>query len=394
MSNLGLITEYNPFHNGHLYHLQKSKELFDSDNVICVMSGNFIQRGMPALTDKFTRAKMAVANGVNLVIELPTYFAVSSAEGFAFGSVFLLNSLGIINNLCFGSEIGDISILDKIADILVNEPGEYKKLLNLELNKGLVFPKARENAIDTFTHGEFQGILASPNNILGIEYLKALKKLNSNIIPATIKRIKADYNSFDIVENFASATAIRELLQNHEFEKCKDVLPNSFYDILENKNLVFWDSLSDILLYKLRIMDIGEIEKIIGVSEGLQNRIKKASYNSTNIYELIDNLKSKRYTHTRISRILINALLDIKKKDLEDAKYPRYIRILGFDDKGKELLKQISKKATLPLVTSVSKYLSCCDEIGTKMIRKDILASNVYSILDKSEGNKDYYNRF
>ena len=238
---LGIIAEYNPFHNGHLYHLDASKKVTGCDYTVAIISGNFTQRGSTSVVDKWSKTKMALQNGVDLIIELPVLYSISSSENFADGAIKILNSLGIIDYLSFGSETPDITVLDSIADILCNEPKDYKKLLAAELDKGLSFPKARENALldyikntNTFENDkpnfeEYKKALSSPNNILGIEYLKALKKYNSSIKPVCISRFATDYNSFDFSENIASATAIRELIKNKDFNSIKTVVPKNSY---------------------------------------------------------------------------------------------------------------------------------------------------------------------
>ena len=225
MSNvLGIISEYNPFHNGHMHHLQECKKNTKCDGVICIMSGNFMQRGGPAIIDKWKRAQMAIENGVDLVIELPTYYAVSSAEFFAYGSVSILNSLEIVNNLFFGSECGDIKSLTKIAQTLVEEPWEFKEILKRNINSGLTFAKARELALIEFTNDNYiENIISSSNNILGIEYIKAILKLNSPIVPFTLKREGSSYNDKLLSTSFSSATSIREALKNKNDIKFTDI---------------------------------------------------------------------------------------------------------------------------------------------------------------------------
>ena len=213
---LGIVSEYNPFHNGHLLHLAQSKKLTKSNYSVCIMTGNFSQRGDTSLVDKWTKAEMAIKNGIDLVIELPTIYSISSAENFADGAIKILENLGIINYLSFGSEIGDINILDEISEVLYQEPKEFTDLLSMELDRGISFPKARENALKLFLNNtrRYSNVLSNPNNILGIEYLKALKKYNSNIIPITIKRDTVEYNSLKpSSDGIASATAIRNLIQ-------------------------------------------------------------------------------------------------------------------------------------------------------------------------------------
>ncbi|MGL5084152.1 MAG: tRNA(Met) cytidine acetate ligase, partial [Clostridium sp.] len=209
MNITGIITEYNPFHNGHLYHLDSAKSRTSSDGIICIMSGNFMQRGEAAMVDKFERTKMAIENGVDLVLELPTFYALSSAEQFAKGSVSILNSLGVVNNIFFGSECGNVDDLIKIAKVLVHEPLEFKEELKINLDKGLTFAKSREISLVKLLKDEnLSQILQNSNNILGIEYIKALLTLNSEISPLTLKREGASYNDKTLSSQFASATSI------------------------------------------------------------------------------------------------------------------------------------------------------------------------------------------
>ena len=231
---LGIIGEYNPFHNGHLYHIAKSKEETGANYVICVISGNFVQRGNTSIINKWAKAKMALANGADLVIELPTIYSISSAENFAEGAIKILNSLKIVDTLSFGMETKDISILNNIANVLYAEPKEYVTILAHELQKGNSFPKARENALMMYLNDikKYANVLSGSNNILGIEYLKALKKTKSDIMPVGIKREKVLYNDEYMVDEFASATAIRKMLMTRQFDDIRKTMPRSSYQIL------------------------------------------------------------------------------------------------------------------------------------------------------------------
>ena len=400
---LGIIAEYNPFHNGHLYHLNTSKEITHCDYSIAVISGNFTQRGNTSLVDKWLKTKSAIKNGVDLVIELPVLYSISSAENFAEGSIKILNSLGIVNYLSFGSETENIKLLSKYADILCEEPKEYKKLLNEELSSGISYPKARQKALQSYLHYESLNdidALNCSNDILGIEYLKALKKSNSKITPIAIKRNKSNYSDTRIHENIASATAIRKFIQNDNTINLKNILPKISYEILVDainsqkivKDLSCYEKE---ILYILRRMSIEQISKLADVSEGLEFGIKKASISSKNLSELIDSIKSKRYTTTRIYRILLYALLDITKKDIEISKKTNpYIRILGFNEKGKSLISDISKSnPNLQIITSVKKFTEYNKDNNLKLLlEKDILATNIYTLGYTNSGlaNRDY----
>ena len=391
MKVCGIIAEYNPFHNGHAYHIQKTKEITGAEAIIAVMSGNFVQRGAPALFDKWTRTKMALMNGVDLVIELPTYYATSSAEYFAQGSVGLLDSLGVVDCLSFGSKTTDIDTLKRIANILYLEPNDYKDILQSELKKGVSYPIARSNSLKTFMKKEYDAkyiteILLDSNNILGIEYLKALMYNNSQIIPNAIQRKGEDYNSVNIVDGICSATAIRKILEKDDIENLKEVIPESSFNIINSELLngrlpMDLRNFEKEIFYVLRKSLTQDLFELSDVSEGLENLLKKTSNETTEIEKLIDMLKSKRYTRTRIQRILLHALLNITKDEVNNYKYnPQYIRVLGFTKKGEKLLTQIYNKANIPIVTSVNKFLKNANDTGRRMIEKDILATNIYTL--------------
>ena len=309
---LGIVAEYNPFHNGHLLHLLKSKEEANADYTICVISGNFVQRGNTSIVNKWVKTEMALNEGVDLVIELPTVYAISSAENFAYGAMKILNSLKIVDTISFGSEFADIDSLNKIASVLYSEPKIYTDFLSAELKKGFSFPKARENALLLYLNNtNYSSILGEPNNILGIEYLKALKKLKSHIKPIAIKREKAFYNSTCIVDEYASATAIRKMIKNEQFNDIRKVMPRSSYDLLvqefENGQCVLdLSNFEKEILYTIRKLSINELKQFPDVNEGLENSIKNAANSCNNLEELIFLVKSKRYTQTRLQRILLS----------------------------------------------------------------------------------------
>lgn len=401
---LGIIAEYNPFHNGHLYHLENSKKLTGCDYTISIMSGNFTERGSTSLIDKWEKTKIALSNGIDLVIELPVLYSISSAENFADGAIKILDSLGIVDYLSFGTETSDINTLNKIADVLYFEPKEYKAILSHELKKGLSFPKARENALLMYLNDirTYSNILSSPNNILGIEYLKALKKYKSNIKPISISRYESEYNSNSFSNNIASATAIRHLIKNKSFDIIKNLVPSETYSILmeniRNGHIVLdLNVFEKEIIYVLRKMSAEEIANLPDVSEGLEFSIKNAANLCNNIIEFLNIVKSKRYTQTRIQRILLYALLGITKKDMEISKNTLpYIRILGFNEKGKNLISEISKKnPRLKLITSVKKFTDTNKNKDLKrLLDIDIFSTNVYTIGFEydSLNNLDYKN--
>ena len=387
---IGIIAEYNPFHNGHLYHLQKSLQMTHSSYSVAVVSGNFTQRGSTSLVDKWAKAEIAIKNGIDLVLELPLLYSISSAENFAEGAIEILDSLKVVDYLSFGSESGDISTLNMIADILYKEPKAYKNILSHELSKGLSFPKARENALLMYLNDirRFSNVLSSPNNILGIEYLKALKKLKTPITPITIERYNAGYHDTSYNGNVASATAIRNIVKNNGWDILRKVVPeNTFSTLLENIKVghvvpdlsVFEKQ----IIYNLRKMSIQEIAELPDVSEGLENAIKNAANSCNSVVEFLNIIKSKRYTNTRIQRILLYALLGITKKDMTLSKKAiPYVRVLGFNNKGKYLISEIAKaNPKLEIITSVKKYMDTSNNKNSKyLLEKDIWATNVYTI--------------
>lgn len=397
---LAIVAEYNPFHNGHLYQFQKSKKELNPDYSICIMSGNFCERGDTSIIDKWSKAEAALKCGFDLVVELPVLYSISSAENFAEGALKILNAFGKDVTLSFGSECGDLDTLNNIANVLYNEPQEFTTILTHELSKGLSYPKARENALLLYLNDvrKYANVLSSPNNILGIEYLKAIKKLKSKVKPFTIKRIDAGYNSLKVKDRLASATAIRNLLNNNE--DVKKLMPAPSYNILLD-NINHGKMVSDIsvfekeIIYTLRKMSLEEISNLQDVTEGLENSIKQAANSCNNLEDLIDSIKSKRYTRSRIQRILLYSILNITKKDIQDSyKVKPYIRVLGVSQKGKTLLSEISnRKFKNTIVTSVKKFMDTNNnKLLRNMMEKDILASNIYTLGYEydSKSNLDY----
>lgn len=402
---LGIVAEYNPFHNGHAYHIKQSIEQINCDYVVCVVSGNFVQRGNTSIVDKWTKAKMAIANGADLVIELPTIYSTSSAENFAEGAIKILDELKIVDSISFGMETDDLANLNNVANVLYQEPKDYITMLNHELSRGVSYPKARENALMMYLNDikRYANVLSSPNNILGIEYLKAMKKLKSKLSPIGIHRKKVFYNDEFIVDDFASATAIRKMIINRQFDDIMKVMPRSSYVLLA-KELQKGHYVLDLskfqseILYKLRSMTVEEIRELPDVTEGLENAIKNAANSCNNIIDLVNMIKSKRYTQTRIQRILIYCLLGITKKMMETSKNTTpYVRVLGFNNNGKKLISEaMAKNKKLNLVTSVKKYMDeSKNKVLKEMLQTDIYATNIYTLGYEKDSwaNLDYTNK-
>ncbi|MBM7835129.1 nucleotidyltransferase [Clostridium sardiniense] len=394
MNLTGIITEYNPFHLGHKYHLEKAIEDTNADGIVSVMSGNFMQRGNPAIIDKYNRAKMAVLNGVDLVLELPLVYSLSSAENFAYGGVKLLNSLNCIDNIYFGSESGEIEDLISIAQILKDEPKNYKDRLKIELDKGLPFHTARLNALNSLLlSSNISEILSSSNNILAIEYIKALLKLDSDIKPFTLKREGSNYNDISLSKTFSSATSIRETLKdNFDVNIIKNSIPTESLKVItelneKNYNFVFEESLFPFLKYKL-LTNAESIKSISDVSEGLDNKILKEIINCNSLKELILKSKSKRYTYTRISRILSKVFIGFENFPIEAIQTSdiTYIRPLAFNKKGAKILKSIKENSEINILTKIPRHIS------NNMLQLDLQGTKAYSLLNNSiSPMEDYF---
>lgn len=402
MKILGMVTEYNPFHNGHLYHLRRSLEESGSDASVCVMSGNFVQRGEPAIVNKWTRAQMALDAGVDLVIELPLPYALSGAEHFALGSVKLLESLGIVDTICFGSECGDIATLEAAADILADEPESFRKHLKKYLDSGISFPAARESALKSYLSVNADnkpGIaecLSQPNNILAVEYLKALKRIPGHMRPITIQRTGAGYNDPALCGGISGAAAIRNaiLSKKYELSDLEDVMPATSLSLLKRdfdlgKGPVYGEKFGNIILSLLRSMKPEDVIKYPDVSEGLENRILEASSQSGTLEELVERIGTKRYTRTRIQRILISVLIGMTAdavRGFDDNGGPQYLRILGFSSKGRDLILFAKEKATLPLIVKPANFKDSVNPLLRRMLTLESHSTDIYVMGYESSG--------
>lgn len=395
MRNLAIIAEYNPFHNGHSYHLNTALKLTGADYSIAVMSGNFLQRGIPAVIDKYRRAKMAAASGIDLVLELPFAYATASARDFATAAVTLLNKLHQIDYLAFGAEEQDLELLQEIADIMIREPDSYVTTLKSGLSSGLSYPKARALALCTyFNDNSVTAVIEQPNNILALEYLAALKQTHSTIQPVLIQRNSSDYNSTDITVDFCSSTAIREYLRSDKFiknstelEVIRQQVPPQVYPLLcetfEQYAPVFEDDFSDSLQYKL-ILDRNaklSYSEICDMSQDLFHRLKNTDFNLT-FREIADELKTKNIAHTRINRALLHYLTNLKASDMEKFKqggYIYYAKILSFRNESTPLIKSLTKAAEIPLITKTSAIRSAVSDTGIHLFSYDLLATDLYA---------------
>ncbi len=376
MKICAVIAEFNPFHNGHKYLVDEIRKK-GFTHVIAVMSGNFVQRGEPAIISKKARAETALKNGIDLIVEIPSVWSVSTSEKYAFAGVQIANSLGCADFLAFGSECGNTHPLKKIAQALKSE--KFPVCLKNHLSKGMTFAKAREIALsELISDPDAIKQIRLPNNILGIEYLKAIDKICAKLTPVTIPRIKSSPSSGN--ESYLSASKIREIITQGD-ESYRKYVPDSSFEIIsrEIQNLNAPNKLENAeqaILYKLRIMSKNEISALPDISEGLENRIFKYAKNSSSLNELFFNIKTKRYTMSRIKRIILSAYLGITN-ELQNKNIP-YIKILGINKNGLEVLKKAKCTAALPIVSKYSEILKLgCN--ARKIFDAECRAADLYS---------------
>lgn len=400
MKVVGIIAEFNPFHNGHKYLIQEAKKKTNADFVVVLMSGSFTQNGNVAIYDKFKRAKAAIEEGVDLVIELPPLYSVSSGEYFATGAIDLLNKLNIIDYVFFGSEIGDINNIADIANVELINKEKILKLTKEEMKKGITYAKAHENALKSYLTPSQIKELQKPNNILAIEYLKALKKTNSKIIPYTVKRRGNSISDTNIEKeaNFTSATSIREyIMLKKDLKILKKYVPAGMYEIMLTQKPLLNDDIYNIIKFSIlnNMKNIQNFQGINGISEGIENKIISAISISKSYDEFIHNIKSKRYTLSSIKRMILNILLNITKNDFNKLYLNiNYAHILSVSTKGKVLLSSLSKVSNINLLTKINnKILSSLNETDRQSLDIDIFASNILSILLNENINKDYTNK-
>lgn len=381
LNNYAIISEFNPFHKGHKFLIDSCKEN-GATHITAIMSGNYVQRGDVAIISKKLRTEMALKNGADLVVELPLPYAVANAQVFARGGVNIANSMGCVSKLAFASECGNAKLLKKTAYITTSE--KFSEIFKNEISKGISYPNALTRAIDD-TCSELNNVISSPNNVLGIEYIKALNEIHSDIKPFTIKRKGDSHNSTEISSEFASASNIRKLLFNNETsvdkyipENCSEILQKAIKD---GEFAHLEENIRGVIL-KLRGMSITDIAKIADVSEGLENRLYNAIKNGNNINEIIENTKSKRYTYARIRRLIISCLLDITKDFIKDK--PSYIKVLGFTKNGTEILNNMKKSASLPVITKLTNLPGNISKEAKKTLTLEARATDIYYTFTKA----------
>ena len=396
MKAVGLVTEYNPFHNGHLYHLNKAMELTGADISVAVMSGDFVQRGEPAVLDKYTRTSMALNSGVNLVVELPVNYAVSSAESFAAGALKVLDYIKA-DSIAFGSESGNIERLSKLAHILCdNEDTLYKEISKYTAN-GISYAAARQKVVEKLTDKDTAAMLTSSNNILAVEYLKAIIKNNYAIKPYTVQRQGDAYNDTNIRSDYASATALRGNLKADNISKYIPVKAGLI--LSSNANYIYPDDITEVLFTRLldilfasnydKNVFIENVMQYPDVSKEIAGRLYKSAMDMItrtvpqgaeskdngvfSFGSLCEHIKTKEVPLSRIKRALVRITLGLDKKHMEKYANEPYIRVLGFDKKGQEYLSYIRKNVEVPLITKTADY--------KEMLLDDIHAANIYNMI-------------
>lgn len=369
MKSVGIICEYNPFHNGHLHHLNKIKEMFPDYTIILVMSGNFTQRGDASIMNKWNKTEIALNYGVDLVIELPFVFATQGADIFAHAAIQILNELNV-DYLVFGSESNDIEKLKQLADIQLNNK-KYNSLINEYLNEGINYPTALSKALHDITGKQVN----KPNDILGITYIREIMKQKSSIIPITIKR-NDNYNCKELDDFYSSATSIRYALQNNS--DIKGQVPE-YTERFLNQKLHFIDDYFNLLKYNI-LMHSDSLKDIQTVDEGIENRILKYIIESRSLNELILKIKTKRYTYNKLNRMFTHILTNFTKEEAKKFKDIEYIRILGFNNKGRLFLKEIKENINVPIVT---KFSSCKSEMLDIEFRSTCCYASILEEKDK-----------
>lgn len=394
MNITAIISEYNPLHQGHLYHIETAKKETNADHIIAIMSGNFVQRGTPAILDKYARAETALRSGVDLVLELPAIYATASAEYFAMGGVALANTLGCVTHLSFGSEYGQADKFMEAATLLLNEPEELKLPLKEALKNGASYPAARAYALKV-SHPELADILETPNNILGVEYCKALLKFRSPIKPHTIKRQGQDYHSEETAAGFASATGLRNLMSQPSPENealFKEQLSPVSYEFLKDRfgtSPLSEDDLSMLLQYRLITKNRANLTDYFGVTKELSNRIYKHLPEFETFSGFAELLKTKNMTRTAINRALLHILLGIKASDVQEVTKRGcvdYIRVLGFRKKSAGLLKSFCDLPEIPLITNLSDAPILCET--------DIRADKIYQMCAAAKYGTPFQNEY
>lgn len=376
MNITGIVAEFNPFHNGHKFLIDEAKK--NSDAVVSVMSGNFVQRGDTAVFSKFDRAKAAILNGVDLCIELPTPWAMSTAQTFASGAIEILENLVFVNSLCFGSECADMDLILKTSEIFSND--NFRDLISSQLKNGVTFAAARQTAVGRIDE-RAADILSNPNDILATEYVSALRRLNSNIKPFCVKRQGARHDGTEASGNFLSASQIRSLILSDDTNSIKPFCPETSFEVIEKANYSDLRRLETDILGKLRRCTLSELRSLPDISEGIENRLFAAAKSATSLEELYSLIKTKRYTLARVRRLVLSAYLDLKADYLKTP--PPYARVLGFSKKGEEIIKIFSSITKIPLIMRAGDIEKASENAG-RIFAAEATATDLYALSLKS----------
>ena len=398
MDVIGITAEYNPFHNGHLYHLDASKRRLPGAKAIAVMSGNFTQRGEPAICDKYVRTRMALENGVDIVVELPVFYAVSSAEYFAGAAVRLMEASGVVTHISFGSEYGELDEIRRIAETLIAHNDAADRMTRAFMSEGLPYFTARERSLSSILRIS-QDFIRQPNNILAIEYMKALIRSHSAIAPMTVKRSGAGFHE--------TASALRRCVMERDYRALAENMPGSAYELMLDALAQYGAAdigrLDSILFYLLKTQTADGLSAVLDMNDGVAERMRRMCGLYGTSADLLGAVKTKRYAYARLRRAAAHLLLDIRRDTfdmLNNTGGPRYIRVLGFRRDAEGLLGEMTRRASLPVVTDIKKAGEVLDEAGMIMLKKDIEATDIYYLAcEKNEDkknthgvNREYYN--
>lgn len=384
MKSCGVITEYNPFHNGHAYHLKRARDVSRAEVVVAVMSGNFLQRGEPAIIDKWQRAEVALTHGADLVIELPFAYAVQSADYFGFGAVKLLQALGV-DSLCFGTDSDETLDYQAFAEFNQSHQVELAQAFQEIRNNGMNYPQQMTEVYRKLLP-EWQLDFQTPNHILGMSYAKANQKFTSPMTLLPIKREVSHHHQEKIESfDFASGTAIRKATLLGDFRQIERVVPEDTYQLLTATKLASWEGAWPLLKYQLMVSSVDQLASCYQVVEGIEFRLKEMAVKANSFGEFVSLVKTKRFTWTRIQRLCTYLLIQVKVEEIEEVRENSYLRILGFNDRGRQFLGERRKEIELPVVTNLNKTTE-------SLLHLDIRAGQVYQLLTDSKA-QDYYRK-
>lgn len=398
MKVTGIIAEYDPFHNGHSYHIKKAREMTGADAIVVVMSGHFTQRGMPAFFRRDARVRMAVDGGADLVIELPYIYACNSSHEFARGAAGILNGIGCVDALVFGAETDDMDTLGKAARAAAGTDDRSSAYIKEEMKNGVSYPEALTRSVEKIYGAQTAAVLREPNNLLGIEYMKALRELGSGIKPFIVGRRSAAHGeSLEMLherkqeQRIASGTAVRKAVYAGGARAAEMLVPDTSFSIISgyerSSGFSFTEyhdkikkNMFELLKYKIITSDESELAEVYGVAEGLENRLKSCISGAEDIDGLIDSVKSKRYTRARISRTLMHLLINLRTTDFEPLRETYCARVLGFSPTGGKLLRLMSESSAIPVFSNLSRLDKRSPE-AARVLKYDMRASDVYALL-------------